>query len=236
MNTAPGPQFDVETLTAQELLTHAAGQFGHGLKLACSLGAEDMALLDMLVKIQPNPRVFVLDTGRLHEETYETLDRARAKYGLEFEIYFPQSDAVQSLVSTKGVLSFRHSIDDRKQCCGSRKVEPLNRALSDATAWITGLRREQAVTRKALHRLEPDTDRPGIMKFNPLVDWTVSDVWDYIRANDVPYNRLHDQGFPSIGCAPCTRAVAIGEDVRAGRWWWENTEQKECGLHARHSG
>lgn len=218
--------------SAQEVLKWAVEEFGTGLTLACSLGVEDMVLVDMIVKLDPNARIFVLDTGRLNPETYEVLDRARDKYGINFEVYFPQTDAVENLLRNKGALSFRHSIENRKECCGIRKVEPLRRALSGRAAWITGLRRAQAVTRTSLPKVEWDGGH-GLFKLNPLADWSEEQVWEYAKDNGVPTNTLHAQGFPSIGCAPCTRAIAPGEDVRAGRWWWESPEHKECGLHVR---
>lgn len=217
---------------SEALLKWAVQEFGRDLTLACSLGAEDMVLVDQLVKIAPDARIFVLDTGRLHEPTYETLERARLKYGIEFEVYYPQTNAVEALLRTKGPVSFYQSIENRKECCGIRKVEPLRRALSGRRAWITGLRRQQAVTRAALPKVEWDGDH-GLFKLNPLADWSEEQVWDYVRTHGVPTNPLHTQGFPSIGCAPCTRAIAPGEDIRAGRWWWESPEQKECGLHVR---
>lgn len=217
----------------QDLLAWAFQTFEvKEVALACSLGAEDVALVDMIVKIEPKARIFVLDTGRLHQETYDVMDECRAKYGIDFEVYYPETAAVENLLRTKGANSFFFSIENRKECCHIRKVEPLRRALKDTKLWITGLRREQAVTRASLPRLEKDTDLNNL-KMNPLVEWKEADVWDYIRSSKVPYNLLHDKGFPSIGCAPCTRAVQPGEDVRAGRWWWENPDTKECGLHVK---
>lgn len=218
--------------SAHELLNWAESQFGANLTLACSLGAEDMVLVDMLVHATSSPRIFVLDTGRLHEATYETMERARLKYGVEFEVYYPQTEPIQHLLRTKGPVSFYHSIENRKECCGLRKVEPLQRALRGRSAWITGLRRSQAVTRANLPKVEWDLDHQ-LYKLNPLADWTDAQVWEYVRVNGVPTNPLHAQGYPSIGCAPCTRAITPGEDIRAGRWWWESPEQKECGLHVR---
>ena len=190
-----------------------------------------MVILDMAWKINPAIRVFTLDTGRLHEETYLVMERIRERYGIAVESYFPNREAVEALEREKGFYSFRRSVEERKYCCGIRKVEPLGRALSDLDAWVTGLRREQAVTRTSVPKLEIDKSHDGIVKLNPLADWSGKQVWEYIRTHDVPYNALHDFGFPSIGCAPCTRAVKPGEDIRAGRWWWEIPESKECGLH-----
>lgn len=203
------------------------------IALAASFGAEDVVVIDLLSKVDPEHRVkvFTLDTGRLHEETYEVMERIRSKYGVVIASCFPDRAAVEKLERGKGFYSFRESVENRKECCGIRKVEPLKRALAGLDAWITGLRREQAVTRTGLAKVEADTAHGGMAKINPLADWTTSQVWDYIHSHQVPYNRLHDQGFPSIGCAPCTRAVQPGEDIRAGRWWWELPEHKECGLH-----
>ncbi|GBC94850.1 Thioredoxin-dependent 5'-adenylylsulfate reductase [bacterium HR16] len=222
-----------ETLPPQALLQWAVEQFGNRVALACSFGAEDVVLVDMLVKITPQPRIFVLDTGRLHQETYDVMERCRQRYHIEFEVYFPQTALVEQLLRTKGANSFYLSVENRKECCHIRKVEPLGRALQGLQAWITGLRRQQAVTRANVPKIEVDDAHGAILKLNPLADWSEQQVWDYIRAHNVPYNVLHDRGFPSIGCAPCTRAVQPGEDIRAGRWWWETPEQKECGLHVK---
>ncbi len=219
--------------SAQEVLEWAVHEFGDRVVLASSFGAEDVVLIALLAKITPRPRVFLLDTGRLHQETYDVVDRIRARYRIEIEAYSPQTAAVEQLLRSKGTNSFYDSIENRKECCYVRKVEPLRRALSNLDAWITGLRRSQSVTRTDLPVVEADDAHGGILKINPLADWSEQDVWDYIRANGVPYNKLHDKGFPSIGCAPCTRAVQPGEDLRAGRWWWESPEHKECGLHIK---
>jgi phosphoadenosine phosphosulfate reductase len=200
--------------------------------LASSFGAEDMVLLDLIAEHSPAIRVFTLDTGRLPEDTHALIDRARDRYGLAIDVHFPDAARVVSFVRTHGVNAFYDSVALRQNCCAIRKTEPLRRALAGKGAWITGLRRGQAVTRSELAHEEFDATH-GIPKFNPLVDWSEDDVWAYIRGRNVPYNALHDRGYRSIGCAPCTRAVAPGEDVRAGRWWWENPEHKECGLHRR---
>lgn len=222
-----------EAASAQEIVRDALALFGRDVILACSFGAEDVVLIDLLAKVDPRARVFYLDTARLHQETYDVIDRCREKYGMEFEAYHPETAAVENLLRLKGPNSMYVSIENRKECCDIRKVEPLRRALSDKKAWITGLRRSQAVTRASLPKVEIDETHGGIFKINPLAEWSEEDVWTYIRTHGVPYSVLHDRGFPSIGCAPCTRAIAPGEDVRAGRWWWENPEQKECGLHVR---
>ncbi len=219
--------------SAEETVRWALETFGRDVTFACSFGAEDVVLVDIIAKIDPSARMFVLDTGRLHQETYDAMDRCRQRYGIEFETMHPAMDAVQRLLSTKGPNSFYDSIENRKECCGIRKVEPLRRALAGKRAWITGLRRAQSVTRTELPKIELDETHDDIFKINPLAEWSVEDVWAYIKENGVPYNTLHDRGFPSIGCAPCTRAIAPGEDLRAGRWWWENPDQKECGLHVR---
>jgi len=224
-------QFD--NATPDEILRFAVREYGHAVSLACSFGAEDVVLVDKLVKIDPKARIFVLDTGRLHEETYDVMERCRVRYGIQFEVYSPDTHRLQDLLRTKGPNPFYASIENRVECCGIRKVEPLRRALNGQSAWITGQRREQAITRFGLPKVELDLAHGGIAKLNPLADWTEEQVWEYIRTNDVPYNALHDKGYPSIGCAPCTRAIRPGEDVRAGRWWWEAPEHKECGLHAR---
>jgi phosphoadenosine phosphosulfate reductase len=219
----------------QAVLKWALAEFDSAVTLACSFGAEDVVLVDMMTRLHQSPRIFCLDTGRLHSETYEVMDAIRDHYGVTIETYFPQADAVERMVRAKGVNLFYHSVENRKECCGVRKVEPLGRALAGAKAWITGLRSAQAVTRTATPMIECDAAHGGIAKINPLINWSEEQVWEYIKANKVPYNRLHDQGFPSIGCAPCTRAIKPGEDIRAGRWWWESPEHKECGLHGRVS-
>ena len=220
-----------ESAPPEEVLRWALGTFGRSIALAWS-GAEDVAVLDMMHRIDPKAaRVFTLDTGRLNPETYDLIDTVRRKYGLGVEVVFPDAAAVEAMVRAKGVNLFYESLENRKECCRVRKVEPLSRILSTLDGWITGLRRSQAVTRGAVSKVELDADHGGIVKVNPLADWSTSQVFDYLQANRVPKNRLHDQGYPSIGCAPCTRAVKPGEDERSGRWWWENPGSKECGLH-----
>jgi phosphoadenosine phosphosulfate reductase len=197
---------------------------------ASSLAAEDMVLTDLILKAGLPIGIFSLDTGRLHPETLAVVDAVKERYGYAIALYQPNQQAVDEYVAQNGLNAFYDSIDMRRSCCGIRKVEPLGRALAGKRAWVTGQRRAQSTTRAEL-AIEEDDAAHGMTKFNPLADWSEEDVWNYIRANDVPYNALHDQGFPSIGCAPCTRAVQPGEDVRAGRWWWENPDSKECGLH-----
>jgi phosophoadenylyl-sulfate reductase (thioredoxin)/thioredoxin-dependent adenylylsulfate APS reductase len=201
---------------------------------ANSLGAEDMVLTDLIAKHQPDIEMFSLDTGRLPQETYDLMQEVRKRYGVPLKIYFPDSKAVEAYVAQNGVNGFYDSVEARKGCCFVRKVEPLRRALRGKKAWITGMRRDQAVTRGTLEVSAYDAEL-GLQKFNPLLDWTNKEVWAYIRQYDVPYNKLHDQFYPSIGCAPCTRSVTPGEDIRSGRWWWENPENKECGLHVGHA-
>ena len=221
-----------DDMSAEEVLSWALEAYPGKVSLACSFGAEDMVLVDMLSKIDPKARIFTLDTGRLAQETYNVMDDAREKYGTKFEVVFPQTAAVEEMVSDNGANLFYQSVELRKKCCDVRKMEPLRRAFSELDAWVTGLRREQAVTRTSVGKVEKD-EANQLIKINPLTDWSEEQVWDYIKENKVPYNALHDRGYPSIGCAPCTRAVKSGEDVRAGRWWWETPEQKECGLHAK---
>ena len=197
---------------------------------ANSLGAEDMVLTDLIVRHQINIGIFSLDTGRLPQETYDLMQVISTRYQVPLNIYFPDASRVEEYVAQHGVNDFYNSVESRKLCCQIRKVEPLRRALSGKRAWITGMRREQAVTRGTLQLSEFDADN-GLQKFNPLLDWSNEEVWTYIRRNNVPYNKLHDRSYPSLGCTPCTRAVSAGEDLRAGRWWWEDPSHKECGLH-----
>ncbi len=199
---------------------------------ANSFGAEDMVLTDLIGRNFPNISMFTLDTERLPEETHSLMKEVEDRYNIETKIYFPESVAVKKYVVENGLNGFYDSIAQRKACCFMRKVEPLKRALKDKRAWITGLRRDQALTRRDLEESEFDADN-GLQKISPLLNWSLSDVWAYIKDFNTPYNALHDQGYSSIGCAPCTRAITLGEDVRAGRWWWEDPETKECGLHLK---
>ena len=226
----------LESKSAQEVLAWGIKEFFPRIGLASSFGAEDVVLIDMIVTVNPKVTIFTLDTGRLNEETYDVMERIRDKYHISIKSYFPNLEKVQTLERDKGFFSFRKSIENRKECCGIRKVEPLNRALGELDAWITGLRRAQAVTRGGVPKVEVDSAHGNMIKINPLADWSEQQVWDYVKAHGVPYNTLHDQHYPSIGCAPCTRAVKPGEDIRAGRWWWETPEQKECGLHVKPAG
>lgn len=200
--------------------------------LAASFGAEDMVLLDLIARNHLTIDVFTIDTGRLPEETHSLIHAASRRYGIPIAVISPDAADVEGYVSAHGPNAFYDSQALRLQCCFIRKVKPLGRALAGRRAWITGQRRAQSVTRGALPLQEWDAEH-GLHKFNPLADWSDDAVWGYIRQHAVPYNALHDRGYPSIGCAPCTRAIGPGEDVRAGRWWWESAEHKECGLHTR---
>lgn len=217
-------------MNAERMLEEAFRRFGTELAFATSLGLEDQVITH-LIAIKGLPiRIFTLDTGRLFPETYELIDRTASKYNLRIEVVFPDYQQVEKMVYEKGINLFYESIENRKLCCGLRKSEPLARALRGCKAWITGLRKQQSVTRRGMQAVEWD-ELHGLIKINPLIEWSDSEVKYHIDQHKVPYNTLHDKGFPSIGCQPCTRAVAPGEDIRAGRWWWELPEQKECGLH-----
>lgn len=220
-----------EGASAEDVVHWGLQTFGERLVVASSFSAEDIVLIDLAVSIHPGVRVFTLDTGRLHEETYETIEAVRRHFGVNVEVLFPDREAVEELVRENGPNSFYASIADRKECCHIRKVVPLRRFLRHADAWVTGMRKEQSTTRSELRMVEMDMLNGGLVKLNPLADWSRDDVWEVVRAKGLPYNPLHDQGYPSIGCAPCTRAIADGEDERAGRWWWEEPDGRECGLH-----
>jgi phosphoadenosine phosphosulfate reductase len=223
---------EMEDKSATEVLKWAINAYAPKIALASSFGAEDVILIDMMVKInKEKAKIFTLDTGRLNQETYDVMDAIRKKYDIQIEVYFPEQRETEEMVKIKGMNLMYESVENRKLCCEIRKVHPLNRALSKLDGWITGLRREQAITRANIYKLEIDSSHGNIAKINPLADWTNEMIWDYIHKNNVPYNKLHDIGYPSIGCEPCTRAVHRGEDPRAGRWWWEDATQKECGLH-----
>ena len=222
-------QEEIENVPLREALEKLAGLFPGQVVFSSSLGQEDQVITDCIFRNKIPIRVFTLDTGRLFYETYELLDKTLARYQQPIQVYFPESSAVENFVSSKGVNSFYESVENRKECCFIRKVQPLNRALEGAKVWITGLRAEQSENRKNIAMVEWAEDRQ-LYKFNPLIHWSYNEVLAYIEKFMVPYNTLHDKGFISIGCAPCTRAIEPGEDPRAGRWWWE-TSQKECGLH-----
>lgn len=218
--------------TPETIIQEVVQIFGKKIALSSSMGAEDQVLTDMLIKIDPNARIFTLDTGRLFPETYDLIDRTSKKYKTKIEVMFPDYKQVEEMVNSKGINLFYESVENRKLCCHIRKIEPLKRAFKTLDAWICGLRASQSVTRTNIHVIEWDENN-GLVKVNPLAHWSETDVWDYIKKHKVPYNPLHDKGYPSIGCLPCTRAIEPGEDVRAGRWWWENPDTKECGLHKK---
>ena len=222
-----------QNATLQDILRLGVAAAGGPVKLACSFSVEDVVVIDMAKEAGLDIGIFALDTGRLNEETYEVADAIAERYRVRIDWFFPRHEAVEALEREKGLFSFRESLANRHECCHIRKVEPLGRALRGLSGWITGLRREQSVTRSGLAPIEPDEANGGILKINPLLEWTEAQVWEYADARRIPVNRLHKQGYPSIGCAPCTRPVAPGEHPRAGRWWWENPEHKECGLHRR---
>lgn len=217
--------------STKEIISYFVENFNN-VALSSSLGVEDQVLTDLLLNKDKNANIFTLDTGRLHPETYDVMDATNLKYQIKINVFFPQNQMVEELYQTQGINGHYESIDNRKRCCNIRKIEPLKRALGNVDIWITGLRASQSITRIDMPLVEYDAAF-DVIKVNPLIKWSETDVWDYIKENRVPYNKLHDKGFPSIGCAPCTRAIKEGEDVRAGRWWWENPEHKECGLHKK---
>ena len=217
----------------EELLTFFLREYKGRIALASSLGLEDQVLTDMILKIEPSTVIFTIDTGRLFPETYSLINRTNIRYNFKMNVYFPQHEPIERFVRQRGINGFYESADLRKECCKIRKIEPLLRALSTLDVWICGLRQEQSVTRTSVQAVEWD-EANQLIKINPLAHWSEQAVWDYIKTYQIPYNKLHDKGFPSIGCQPCTRAVAEGEDIRSGRWWWENPEHKECGLHRRN--
>ena len=202
------------------------------IALSSSMGAEDVVLIDMVCNIDKSTRIFTLDTGRIFPETYDLIDKINKKYDIKIEVFFPAADRVENMVKEKGINLFYDSIENRKLCCFIRKVEPVKRALQGLEVWISGLRKDQSVNRFFTRLVEWDEGNE-LIKLNPLLHWPEKEVWNYIRENDIPYNELHDKGFPSIGCQPCTRSVKEGEDSRAGRWWWEEPEHNECGLHVK---
>lgn len=219
---------------AEEILEYFNDEFQDRICLSSSMGAEDQVLTHMLMKINPRFRIFTLDTGRLFPETLNLIQKTRDRYSAEIEVFFPDYKLVQQMVREKGINLFYNSVENRKLCCHIRKLEPLSRALSGMNAWITGIRKDQTINRFDTQVVEWDEGN-GIVKINPLYRWSEKMVWEFIKNNQIPYNELHDKNFPSIGCQPCTRAVAPGEDSRAGRWWWEDQGQKECGLHVHES-
>lgn len=222
----------IEGKSETESLAILADLFPGEVVFSTSLGYEDQVISDLILKNNINIGIFTLDTGRLFAETYMTLQKTNNRYDTKIKVYYPQTEAAENMVSTKGPLSFYESIENRKECCFIRKVEPLNRALKGAKIWVTGIRAEQSGNRHDMPRLEWD-EAHQLFKFHPILDWTFEQVKHYVKSNGIPYNPLHDKGFVSIGCAPCTRAIQEGEDFRAGRWWWEDESKKECGLHAK---
>ncbi|HEY5511365.1 MAG TPA: phosphoadenylyl-sulfate reductase [Prolixibacteraceae bacterium] len=217
---------------AIEMIRFFLEEYKGRIALSSSLGLEDQVLTQMVCSVDKNIKIFTLDTGRLFPETYDLIHRTNQKYEIQMQVYFPEAHQVEEMVRTKGINLFYNSIDDRKTCCRIRKLEPLRRAFSGLDVWICGLRRDQSVTRSEMQPIEWD-EANGLIKLNPLIDWSEQQVREYIKENKIPYNPLHDKDYPSIGCQPCTRAVLPEEDLRAGRWWWENPDTKECGLHKR---
>ena len=227
-------QLNADLKTPQEVLEWSFDNLHPKLAMASSFGAEDVVVIDMMMKINPKARIFTLDTGRLNQETYDVMDEIRKKYNVSIEVMFPDQSEVEQMVRVNGLNLFYDSVGNRKLCCGIRKVHPLNRILSTLDGWVTGLRADQTEVRSNANKIELDEQHNGMIKINPIIEWTWDQTWDYIKKNNIPYNKLHDKGFPSIGCEPCTRAIKPGEPLRAGRWWWESDLQKECGLHADH--
>ena len=219
-------------VSSQTVLEHLFINKQDNVALSSSFGAEDQVLTDMLLKINKNANIFTLDTGRLPYETYDVMDATNLKYGIKVNVFFPSNEDVEALYQTQGINGFYESVDNRKKCCFVRKMAPLKRALKNVDIWITGLRSSQSVTRESMQLFEFD-EANNVLKVNPLLHWSQEEIWEYITQNKVPFNKLHKLGYPSIGCAPCTRAVKEGEDIRSGRWWWENPEHKECGLHLK---
>lgn len=216
--------------TPEEILQYFLAEYRGHVGLASSLSIEDQTLTAMICDIDPSTRIFTLDTGRLFPETYSLVERTNMTYGIKIQLFFPDFHEVEKMVAERGVNLFYASVENRRMCCHVRKLEPLKRAFEGLKVWICGLRHEQSVTRTGNQVVEWD-EANGMLKVNPLIDWTEVQTWDYIKRRGVPYNALHDKGFPSIGCQPCTRAVKPGEDLRAGRWWWESPDHRECGLH-----
>lgn len=227
-------QLNENLKTPQDVLKWALDNLQSRIAFASSFGAEDVVVIDMMMQINPKARIFTLDTGRLNQETYDVMDEIRNKYHVNIEVMFPDQNEVEQMVRVNGINLFYQSIGNRKLCCGIRKVHPLKRMLSTLDGWITGVRADQTEVRSNANKIEIDSQHNNILKINPIIEWTWEQTWDYIKKNNVPYNKLHDKGFPSIGCEPCTRAIKPGEPLRAGRWWWESDSQKECGLHAEH--
>jgi len=216
--------------TAEDLINAFLTGYKNKIALSSSLGLEDQVLTHIILNIDKNIPIFTLDTGRLFPETYDLIHRTNNKYGINMSIYFPDAPEVEDMVNKKGINLFFESIENRILCCNIRKMKSLKRALAGLDVWICGLRRSQSVTRQKMQKIEWDVAN-GLIKLNPLIDWTEDEVLEFIKSHGIPYNPLHDKGYPSIGCQPCTRAIIPGEDIRAGRWWWENPDTRECGLH-----
>lgn len=221
--------------TPQDILEWCIRELGQNIALATSFQAQGMVLIDMLMKIDNKARIFTVDTGRLNQQTYDVLDAVRSKYNNKIEVLFPDRKEVEDMVNEHGMNLFYKGVENRLMCCQIRKTNPLNNYLKTVDGWITSIRREQTATRAEADKFEIDTLHGNILKVNPIVDWSEEKIWDYINTNKVPYNKLHDIGYPSIGCEPCTRAVKKGEDPRSGRWWWEIDAAKECGIHFDHN-
>lgn len=215
-----------------EVLQFFIDKYKSEIAFASSMGAEDQVITHFIAEIDKSVKIFTLDTGRVFPETYSLISKTNKHFQINIQIYFPDTNNVEKMVNEKGINLFYDSIENRKQCCNIRKIEPLNRAFQGLKVWICGLRREQAITRKDMQMIEWDITN-NMLKINPLINWSEKELWDFIKQKGIPYNKLHDQSFPSIGCQPCTRSISEGEDVRAGRWWWENPESKECGLHSK---
>jgi phosphoadenosine phosphosulfate reductase len=227
-------QLNEDLKTPQQILKWAIDNLHPKLGMASSFGAEDVAVIDMMMKINPKARIFTLDTGRLNQETYDVMDEIRNKYNINIEVMFPDQNEVEQMVRVNGMNLFYQSMGNRKLCCGIRKVHPLNKMLATLDGWITGLRNDQTQNRAGSKKIEIDEQHNDMIKINPIIDWSWDQTWDYVKSNNIPYNKLHDKGYPSIGCEPCTRAIKPGEPLRSGRWWWETDPEKECGLHADH--
>lgn len=215
----------------QEVLRWGIERFGDRLAISTSFQSDGMALLDMAWRIDPAIRVFTVDSGRMHQETFVLMDQIREKYGIALEVVYPDHRELELFSGKYGVNPFYKAVPLRLRCCEIRKVNPLKKVLENLDAWVTGLRRDQWASRSNIRKIEIDHDHGGLLKMNPLADWTEGEVWEYIRANDVPYNALYDQGYTSIGCVPCTRPIEEGAEARSGRWWWETGAPKECGIH-----
>lgn len=220
-----------ESKSPEDVLKWAVDELHPKIALASSFQAQGVALIDILMKVRPEARIVTIDTGRLPQETYDVMERISSKYNTEIEVLFPDKGEVEEMVNQKGVNLFYKSIENRRMCCGVRKTNPLNKFLKTVDGWITSIRNDQTDARSSSNMFEIDYLHGRILKINPLIDWTSDQAWEHVKKNEVPYNELHDKGYPSIGCAPCTRAVKPGEDARAGRWWWETGTDKECGIH-----